>query len=184
MSMHSFVIVAKSTTVGIPIAITGIPSVFLLISFLVFSTPAPGTIPVSAICILLLILSMLLVARASITISNFGFTFCTTPFSISIVSIPVTPNTPGDIAETGLVSSGIMLGIYSKMCLVTSISGTTLGPNASGVTYKLPSPTTSISSVSFTCSPTIFLNSSATVSAILLNLSSSASFNFFTSNVI
>ena len=38
-----------STTVGIPMAITGIPSVFLLISFLLFSTPAPGTIPVSAI---------------------------------------------------------------------------------------------------------------------------------------
>ena len=32
---------------GIPIAITGIPSVSLLISDLLFPTPAPGTIPVS-----------------------------------------------------------------------------------------------------------------------------------------
>ena len=32
---------------GIPIAITGIPNVFMLISALLFPTPAPGTIPVS-----------------------------------------------------------------------------------------------------------------------------------------
>ena len=182
--MQSFVIVAKSTTVGIPIAITGIPNVFMLISFLALFTPAPGTIPVSAICMLLLILSSFLVARASITINIFGFMFCTIPFNISIVSIPVIPSTPGDIADTGLVSSGIIFGMYSNMCLVTSISGTTLGPNASGVTYLFPRPTTSISSVSLTCSPITFLNSSAIISAISSILSSSAFFISFTSKVI
>ena len=165
-------------------AITGIPSVFLLISFLLFSTPAPGTIPVSAIWILLLILSILLEAKASITIKSFGFTLSTTPFNISIVSIPVIPSTPGDIAETGLVSSGIAFGIYSKICLVTSISGTTFGPSASGVTYKFPSPTIIMSSVFFACSPIVSLSSSATILAISSSLSSSASFIFFTSNVI
>ena len=133
---------------------------------------------------LLLILSILLDAKASITIKSFGFTLSTTPFNISIVSIPVIPRTPGDIAETGLVSSGITLGIYSKMCLVTSISGTTLGPKASGVTYKFPSPTTIISSVFFTCFDIVFRSSSATISAITSSLSSSASFICFTSNVI
>ena len=43
----SFTRTAVSTTVGIPIAITGIPKVAWLISALVFPTPAPGTIPVS-----------------------------------------------------------------------------------------------------------------------------------------
>ncbi len=68
-----------------------------------FPTPAPGTIPVSDNCIVLLILSILLDARASITISIFGFTFSTIPFNISSVSIPVVPNTPGDIALISLV---------------------------------------------------------------------------------
>ena len=39
---------AASTTVGIPIAITGTPNVSIVIYFLLFPTPAPGTIPVSA----------------------------------------------------------------------------------------------------------------------------------------
>ena len=90
---------------GIPIAITFTPKVFSVSSFLAFSTPAPGTIPVSAICIVLLILSMLLEARLSITITNFGLTLSTIPFIISDVSIPVVPITPGDIAATLLKPS-------------------------------------------------------------------------------
>ena len=155
----------------------------MLISFLVLPTPAPGTIPVSAICILLLILSMLLDARASITISILGFILSTIPFNISMVSIPVIPSTPGDIADTGLVSSGIALGMYCNMCLVTCISGTTFGPNASGVTYKFPSPTTNISSVSDICFFIISLNSSPSISAIFSIPSSSTVFIFFTSSV-
>ena len=94
MFKQSSVIVAKSTTIGTPIAITGIPNVFLLNSFLVFPTPAPGTIPVSAIWIVLLILSILLDAKLSITINIFGFILSTIPFIISKVSIPVVPSTP------------------------------------------------------------------------------------------
>ena len=48
---------------------------------------------------------MLLEASASITITSFGWILSTIPFSISSVSIPVVPNTPGDIALTSLVPS-------------------------------------------------------------------------------
>ena len=102
--------------------------VSILNSFLVFPTPAPGTIPVSESCIVLLILSILLEANASITISNFGFTLFTIPSSISNVSIPVVPSTPGDIALIGLVPSSTYSGKYFIMCLVTSIPEITFGP--------------------------------------------------------
>lgn len=82
----------------------------------------------SDICIVLLILSILFEAKLSITISNFGFIFSTIPFNISEVSIPVVPNTPGDIALTGLVFSSIYCGAYFKICLVISISDITFGP--------------------------------------------------------
>ena len=45
----SFTIVAASTTVGTPIAITGISNVSLDISSLLFPTPLPGDIPASVI---------------------------------------------------------------------------------------------------------------------------------------
>ena len=134
MSIPSETRVASSTTVGIPSAITGIPNVVWLISCLVFPTPAPGTIPVSEICIVLLILSILLEANASITINSFGWMLSTIPFKISTVSIPVVPRTPGYIALTGLVPSSTYCGKYLIICLVTSISFITLGPKASGVT--------------------------------------------------
>ena len=94
---------------------------------------------------------MLLDASASIIIISFGLTFSTIPFNISKVSIPVVPSTPGDIALTSLVFSSRTSGIYSSKCLVISISFITFGPKASGVTYKLPSPTTSIESLSDMC---------------------------------
>ena len=126
--MLSAAMVAASTTIGTPIAITGIPKVFWLISFRAFPTPAPGTIPVSASWTVLLILSILFDDKLSITIISFGFIFSTIPLIISIVSIPVVPKTPGAIAVTGLVSLSIYSGAYFKICLVTSISFTTFGP--------------------------------------------------------
>ena len=122
-----------------------------------FPTPAPGTIPVSDNCIVLLILSILLDARASITISIFGFTFSTIPFNISSVSIPVVPNTPGDIALISLVPFSTYCGKYFIICLVTSISFITFGPKLSGVTYMFPNPTTSADSWFPTCKSIIFL---------------------------
>ena len=101
---------------------------FWLISFLAFPTPAPGIIPVSANCTVLLILSILFDDKLSITIINFGFILSTIPFTISTVSIPVVPKTPGAIAVTGLVSLSIYSGAYFKRCLVISISFTTFGP--------------------------------------------------------
>ena len=145
ISIPSDTSVASSTTVGIPIATTGIPNEVWLISCLVFPTPAPGTIPVSDICIVLLILSILLDAKASITINNLGFILSTIPFNISTVSIPVVPRTPGEIALTGLVPSSTYCGNYFIICLVTSISLITFGPKASGVTYIFPNPTINIS---------------------------------------
>lgn len=53
---------------------------------------------------------MLLDANASITITSLGFVFCTIPFSISTVSIPVVPKTPGAIALTLLVPSSTYSG--------------------------------------------------------------------------
>ena len=129
-----------------PIAITGIPRLSSVISSLLLPTPPPGTIPVSESCIVLLILSILLEANASITINNFGFILSTTPFIISTVSIPVVPNTPGAMLLTGLAFSSIYCGKYFIICLVISISFTTFGPNASGVTSSLPRPTINISS--------------------------------------
>ncbi len=101
---------------------------FLLISFLVFPTPAPGTIPVSEICTVQLILSILLEHKLSITINNLGLIFSTTPLIISIVSIPVVPNTPGAIALTDLIFFSTKFGAYLTKCLVTSISLITFGP--------------------------------------------------------
>ena len=176
--------VAASTTVGIPIAITGTPNESLVNSFLVFPTPAPGTIPVSAIWIELLILSILLDDSASIIIINFGLMFCTIPFNISCVSIPVVPSTPGDTALTDLVSSFNTSGIYSNKCLVISISFITFGPNASGVTYKFPSPTIKTESLLLTCLSINAFNSFVTTSDAFCISSSFATFKFLISIVI
>ena len=69
-----------STTVGIPIAITGILRVFSLISFLLLPTPLPGVMPVLDSCIVLLTLSIERLASASITIKKSGFNIFTIPF--------------------------------------------------------------------------------------------------------
>ena len=79
-------------------------------------------------CTVLLILSILLDAKASITIKSFGFTFSTIPSNISNVSIPVVPSTPGDIALIGLVPSSTYSGRYFITCLVTTILAITFGP--------------------------------------------------------
>ena len=63
--MVSFTMVTASTTVGIPIAITGIANDFEDISFLLFPIPLPGSIPESVICIILFIFSTLDEAKAS-----------------------------------------------------------------------------------------------------------------------
>ena len=104
------------------------PKYLYLTLFLYFRTPAPGTIPVSESCIVLLILSILLDAKASITTSNLGFTLFTIPSNISNVSNPVVPSTPGDIALIGLVPSSTYSGKYFIICLVTSMPEITFGP--------------------------------------------------------
>ena len=72
------------------------------------------------------------------------------PIIISIVSIPVTPNTPGDTAQTLRTWCGMASAMYCFMCRVTSIFSAVRGPNASGVTARLPSPaTTQLPWVSF-----------------------------------
>ena len=56
--------------------------------------------PVSAICMLVVTLFMSAPAKASMAITVSGFTASITPFTISTVSIPVVPITPGAIADT------------------------------------------------------------------------------------
>ena len=127
---------------------------------------------------------MLLDAKASITIINFGWTLSTIPFKISTVSIPVVPKTPGETALTGLVPCSNTSGIYVKRCLVISISCITFGPKASGVTYRLPNPTTKISSCGWIKFPIKVFNSFVTASDAFCISSSPAIFKSLISIVI
>ena len=142
MSIVSLAIVTASTTVGTPIAITFTPRLSSFICFLLFPTPAPGDMPVSPICIVVLTLSTRLAASASIHITTSGLTLSTVPLIISTVSTPVIPRTPGAIEHTGLTESSIISGITVFKCLVTIIPSVTFGPKASGVTFQFPRPTT------------------------------------------
>ena len=96
----SLIIVCKSTTVGTPIAITGILSFFSDISLKELKTPLPGSIPVSVIWTTLHKLSIELDDKESITIINEGFILPTIPLIISKLSIPLSPKTEGAILDT------------------------------------------------------------------------------------
>ena len=61
-----------SHTVGTPIAITGIPRVFLFKATLLLLTPLPGWIPVSVIWIVLLTLSIELLARIEVVLRRYA----------------------------------------------------------------------------------------------------------------
>ena len=136
----------EPTTVGIPMAITGIPRVSLLISLRMLPIPLPGWIPVSVIWILLFILLIVEAASASITMIRLGFVFFAIDNIISCVSIPVSAITPGAILDTfKMLSSGFP---RRNRCLVTIISSSAFGPRLSGVLLALPKPTTSIEDLS------------------------------------
>ena len=140
--MVSFTNVAESTTVGTPMAMTGTPNVSSLSIFRLLPTPAPGARPVSESCIAALMRLVFLAANASMAMTRSGCIFSTMPLTISPVSMPVMPITPGLTAATGRTVCAISSGKVSRRCRVTSIRETTLGPNASGVIFQLPSPTT------------------------------------------
>jgi len=135
----SLTIVTASTTVGTPIAITGIPTTSLLISFLLFETPLPGWIPVSVNWIVLFTLSNDWLAKASITKTKSGFRVSIKLNTTLLVSIPVCPITPGAIAKTLLNPSSI--SPTSNKWLVTIMLLIELGPRESGVDLSFPSPT-------------------------------------------
>ena len=99
--------------------------------------------PESESCMVVLIRAARLEASASTAIIRSGFTLFATPNTISIVSTPVTPNTPGAIAHTLGISKSNASGICSLICLVTKTRSATRGPRESGVTPRLPRPTTS-----------------------------------------
>ena len=63
--------------------------------------------PESESCMVVLIRAARLEASASTAIIRSGFTLFATPNTISIVSTPVTPNTPGAIAHTLGISKSI-----------------------------------------------------------------------------
>ena len=111
-------IVAASRTVGIPTPITGTFKVSIDNSSCLFPTPPPGIIPVSDICIDLFILSIFFEHKLSIAITSLGFILSTIPFTISTVSMPVVPSTPGVIALILLVFLSIAFGKYIFICLV------------------------------------------------------------------
>ena len=118
--MVSLTMVAASTTVGTPIARTGIPTVSFVMALRWFPTPEPGLIPVSEIWMVRLSLLELLAARASTAIIISGFVSRTMPLMISTVSIPVCAMTPGTIALTKRTFSSPMAYFpYSfTICLV------------------------------------------------------------------
>ena len=99
--------------------------------------------PESESCMVVLIRAARLEASASTAIIRSGFTLFATPNTISIVSTPVTPNTPGAIAHTLGISKSNASGMCSLICLVTKTRSATRGPRESGVTPRLPRPTTS-----------------------------------------
>ena len=86
-STNSLTMVNASITVGTPILITGIPIVLLLISGLLLSTPDPGEIPVSEICMVVPSLSIDFAAKASIIITAFGAILSQILEIISLTSI-------------------------------------------------------------------------------------------------
>lgn len=142
-SRISKAIVFPSTTVGTPMAITGTPRDFSLISLLWFPTPEPGHIPEVLICTVLPNLSVLLEARASITITAQGFMLFATLAIISALSIPVLPKTPGTIPATLRRSPRPVSAARERgICLVARRRDIHFGPKASGVMLSLPSPAT------------------------------------------
>ena len=119
---NSCAMVLISTTVGTPIAITGIPNVCWFTSFRLFCTPAPGAMPVLLICTVVPNLSILLEARASITTTAAGFVLSVKDKMISAVSIPVCPNTPGAMAAAlRKPSNPILFAISEEICRVARV---------------------------------------------------------------
>lgn len=107
----------------------------------------------------------------------------TIPLTISEVSIPVVPRTPGATAHTERAPSTTYCGVYFKKCLVISNSETTFGPSASGVTNWFPRPTTNISSSLLQWPSIIFFSSSFTTLDAFSISSSAANFKFLISIV-
>lgn len=87
--------------------------------------------------------------KGTIAISREGCSLSTIPFTISPVSIPVIPITPGLTAATGRTAFSISAGSVPLRWRVTRILEITFGPSASGVMFQLPSPITRIQSSLF-----------------------------------
>ena len=92
---QSMIRVLESMTVGTPMETTLQPKVSWVMALRLLPIPAPGSIPVSHICIVVLSLSILRAARESIMTATSGFTIEVTFSMRSAVSIPVTPVTDG-----------------------------------------------------------------------------------------
>ena len=122
------------------------PTVSWLISALALPTPEPGEMPVLQICTVQPRRESLREARASTVISAAGEMRRIIPSSISTVSIPFCPSTPGITLATGRRCSKPMLFCNSlPICRVEKINEPHSGPSASGVIWSLPRPATSIS---------------------------------------
>ena len=140
----SLTIVAASITVGIPMAMTGIPITFSSMPNRRFPTPAPGAMPVFVIWIVLFRRFTLRAARASMTSNTSGRVSRTVPSKISRVSIPVWAITPGAKALTQpipRVISEFLPYSWIKWRVINRWS-TTIGPRASGAISWFPIPAT------------------------------------------
>ena len=115
----SWEIVVANTTSGTPMAITGTPSVSRSSPVRLLPTPAPGLMPVSVSCTVVLMRAARREASESTAMTRSGLQCSTTPRTISIVSTPVTPSTPGATALTARTGPGSASGRYCLMCRVT-----------------------------------------------------------------
>ena len=134
--------VRMSMTVGTPTAMTGTPRVSRSSASRWFPTPEPGVMPVSEIWIVRQSRSGSEQASASTAITASGRRSAATALTIRAASMPVEPSTPGERTQTGRnaeKSSAFCAG----RCRVAKTDSMALGPTASGVIARLPSPTTS-----------------------------------------
>ena len=136
--------VDASTTVGTPTASTGTPREARSRAHRWLPTPEPGAIPVSDSCTVRHSRFKDREARASTATTQAGFSLRHTAWTSSPLSIPVVPSTPADREATGRKAPKCS-GICSTRWRVTRVCSWTLGPMASGVMARLPSPTTSTS---------------------------------------
>ena len=115
----SAAMVEAYTTIGTPTATTGTPSVSRESASRRLPMPEPGLMPPSLSCTVRLMRPVLRAASASTQMTAAGRAHDTRPRTISPVSMPVVPSTPGAMADTARSPAGASSGASVRKCRVT-----------------------------------------------------------------